>query len=477
MQGRRVHVRDAAASRFRAGIATIVEDLGITVEFPADVQAEADAALAQVSLPERDHTDLPFVTIDPLGAKDLDQAMHLERRGDGFTVWYAIADIGAFVRPGGAIDAEAHNRGETLFGPDRSILLHPAVLSEGAASLLPDQLRPALVWRIDLDATGEGTHVEVHRAQVRSRAQYDYASVQQQLDAGNEPEVFGLLREIGMLRQERERERGGVSLPLPEQEIVAEDGRWSLAYRAQSPVEDWNARISLLTGMAAAELMMYAEVGVLRVLPPAEPRDLARLRRTAQALRIPWPQVMDYPDFVRSLEPARPPHAAMLEACTRLLRGAGYVAFDGAVPPQPLHAAIAAPYAHCTAPMRRLVDRYVGEVCVALSEDEDVPDWVTQALPELPKTMEASDRRAHQFDRQVLDLVEAGVLSGSIGQIFGGVVTETDDKDARKGSVMVSDPAVDAPVESATPLPLGDEVRVRLVAANLDSRTVRFDLA
>ena len=93
--------------------------------------------------PAYDVTELPFLTIDPPGSMDLDQAMHLERRGAGFRVRYAIADVAAFVRPGGAIDAEAHRRVETLYSPDTRTPLHPPVLSEGAASLLPGQVRPA----------------------------------------------------------------------------------------------------------------------------------------------------------------------------------------------------------------------------------------------------------------------------------------------------------------------------------------------
>ena len=89
-----------------------------------------------------------FVTVDPPGSRDLDQAMHLSRRNSGYRVRYAIADVASFVRPGGAIDQEAIRRVETLYSPDTRTPLHPPVLSEGAASLLPGQTRPALIWTI-----------------------------------------------------------------------------------------------------------------------------------------------------------------------------------------------------------------------------------------------------------------------------------------------------------------------------------------
>ncbi|NEE23774.1 RNB domain-containing ribonuclease, partial [Streptomyces sp. SID7499] len=99
----------------------------------------AEAARAPDLSAHEDATDLPFLTIDPPGSTDLDQAMHLERRRDGrgYRVHYAIADVAAFLRPGGALDAEAHRRVTTLYFPDDRIPLHPPVLSEGAASLLP----------------------------------------------------------------------------------------------------------------------------------------------------------------------------------------------------------------------------------------------------------------------------------------------------------------------------------------------------
>src|SRR5690606_25597349 len=137
---------------------------------------------------------------------------------------------------------------------------------------------------IELDASGEGIAVDVRRARIRSRAKLDYAGVQQQIDDGKAGPMWAVLREIGELRKQRERNRGGVSLPLPEQEVRVEDGRWTLEFRARHPVEDWNEQISLLTGMAAAHLMVEHGVGLLRTLPEADPRDLARLHRTAHAL-------------------------------------------------------------------------------------------------------------------------------------------------------------------------------------------------
>ncbi|WP_205475101.1 RNB domain-containing ribonuclease [Nocardioides sp. SYSU D00038] len=475
-----VHVRSAGGSAgarvFTDGIARIQQELEVTPEFPPEVEAAAAAAAAAPRLPDLDRTDLPFVTIDPPGARDLDQALHIERDGDGYVVHYAIADLAAFIRPGDPVDVEARRRGETLYGADSKVPLHPTVISEDAGSLLAGQVRPALLWTIRLTAEGERTDMHVERALVRSTAQLDYPTAQAGIDDGTADETLLLLREVGERRLAREAARGGVSLPLPEQEVDVDGETWSLEFRGLLPVEQWNAQISLLTGFAAAALMVYARVGLLRTLPPPDPRDVTRLHRTAQALGIAWPAEQLYPDFVRSLNPAKPTHAAMVVACTRLLRGSGYAAFDGELPADPQHAALATEYAHVTAPLRRLGDRFASEVCLALCAGTEVPGWVREALPTLPGLLQDSGRRARQYENAVVDLVEAGLLAPHVGETFTGVVTEVDDREGTRGTVTVQEPAVEARVTGAERLPLGEEVRVELTSADVQERRVAFTL-
>ena len=467
-----LRVRDEAGGRaLRAGFTRIREELEVPADFPADVHAEAEEVARSTDLTAYELVDLPFLTIDPPGSQDLDQAMHLERSGRGYRVRYAIADVGAYVRPAGAIDLEAHRRGETLYSPDTRTPLHPPVLSEGAASLLPGATRPAVLWTIDLDAEGEQTAVDVRRAMVRSTDRLDYAGVQEAVDAGRADARLELLAEVGRLRIALEVERGGVSLPIPEQEIVADAGTFRLEYRSTLPVESWNEQISLMTGMAAASLMLHGELGVLRTLPQASNESLEQLRRAARALDVDWPRDLSYAEVVHGLDPANPRHAALLEEATSLLRGAGYTAFDGGVPEHATHAAVAAEYAHATAPLRRLVDRYVSEVCLSLSAGDEVPGWVRSALPALPKEMAEADRRAHELERQCVALMEAAVLHGREGEEFSAVVVEAN---GSGGTVQLADPAVRASCEGD--VPVGEQVRVRLVEADVEKRAVRFAL-
>jgi exoribonuclease R len=215
--------------------AAIREREGIPEGYPPDVFFEAQHSdgpdRPDIEGGRSDATDLPLVTIDPEGSKDLDQALHIEAVGGGHRVSYAIADVAAHVAPGGALDAYTRSRGVTVYCPDRRIGLHPPVLSEGYASLLPDQRTKAVLWTLELDHSGELGRIEVVRAWVRSRRQYSYAG----LASSPPPEAENLIRllaEVGERRRKVAEKRGAVTLPKPSQEVKVDGGRLSLEFRA-----------------------------------------------------------------------------------------------------------------------------------------------------------------------------------------------------------------------------------------------------
>jgi exoribonuclease R len=449
--------------------------------FPPAVLAEAARAAADRPGPgpgRRDATDVELVTIDPPGSKDLDQAVGVVRNGSGFRVHYAIADLGSVVVPGGALDTEVRRRGQTIYLPDGSAPLHPPVLSEDAASLLPDGPRAAVLWTFDLDGAGEVVAVDVERAVVRSRARLDYAGVQADLDAGELHPALAALPEFGPLRRAHAVGRGAIELELPEQEVVPDGaGGWTVRVRRRLDVEVWNAEISLLTGMAAARMMLDAGVGLLRTLPMPDADAVAAFRRTAKELGFGWPDGVSVAETLVGLPVDTPSVLALRRAATTLLRGAGYVAFDtgsGTPPPDdPGHGGIGAPYTHVTAPLRRLVDRFGTEVCLAVAAGEELPEWLRMALSALPVAMTDSDVRAGRVDRACVDRTEAALLSGRVGGEFDAVVLRPGQADGEPGEVYVTDPPVLA--RCTGDLTAGAVVRVRLTGA--DPATGRIEFA
>lgn len=449
-------------------------------DYPTAALVEAEQAVSGPVGPRVDATDLPLVTIDPPGSKDLDQALLLTRCGPGGTGYrldYAIADPGHFIRPGGALDAESRRRGQTLYLPDALVPLHPPLLSEEAASLLPGEVRPSVLWTIDCDSHGRPEQVRVRRAMVRSVAQFDYDTVRDRLVAGNPHPSYALLPDLGRLRRELALNRGAVELQLPEQQAVPDgNGGWKLVLRSRVDVEAWNAELSLLTGMAAAQLMLTAGVGVLRTLPDPEPEAMESLRRRASALGIDWPAGMTAARVLAELDPGRPEALAFHVDATRLLRGAGYSVLDteaGLRANTTTHAGLGSAYAHVTAPIRRLVDRFGSEVCLAVANGVDVPEWARAALPELPALMAASDAVASRVERACLSQVEAWVLADRVGATFPAVVLHAE---AHGGEVFVADPPVVSKCVGDE-LPEGERIEVRLVEADIQRRKVMFEPA
>jgi len=412
---------------------------------------------------------IEFLTIDPPGSTDLDQALHLERTPTGAVLHYAIADVPAYVSPGGVIDAEARRRGQTLYAPDGRIPLHPPVLGEDAASLLPDRDRRAYVWRFELDDGARPLATTLTRAVIRSRRQWSYEEAQRAIDDGTAPPTLAAMTWFGAARAERESERGGASLNLPETRVVAEDGGYRLERVEGVPLEDANAHVSLLTGMAAADIMLRGRIGILRTMPGASAEDIAEFRRRVSTLGIPWPDDLPYGDYLRRLDHS-PEARAVKEYAAGLFRGAGYTAFDGELPEQTIQAAIGAPYTHVTAPLRRLVDRWALVICESLANGHEVAVWAREGLTDLPGLMGQSAQRAGALEAGARDRVEAAVLHGREGSEFTATVL------GRRGDgvrVQLHAPPVDAVVEGWDADP-GAVVRLRLERTDIATGVVVF---
>ncbi|MFI7530646.1 RNB domain-containing ribonuclease [Nocardia salmonicida] len=473
MSGFRLHQRIVSAP---VDFGAIRSEFGLASEYPAEAVSEARDAVDAFAGTRVDRTDIEFVTIDPPGALDLDQALHIERTPTGFILHYAIADLGAVIVPGSALAAEAETRGQTFYLPDGTVPLHPTVLSEGTASLLPGVDRPAALWTIELDNNAAPLSFSVTRALVRSRERFDYAQVQAAADTATLHPSLLALPEFGRLRIEAGFEQGAISLRLPAQEVVPDGDGWRLQLEPRTDADDWNEQISLLTGMCAARIMVeHKGIGLLRTMPPPPESAIASMRRTAAALGVRWPAEMPVGRMLAGLDANTPAALVLMSEATGLLRGASYTLLaelDDPSPEQLTHSAIGAPYAHVTAPLRRLADRFTTEICLAYSAGVEVPQWVVDGLKGAAETMRRTDGVANKVDRACVDLTEATILEPRVGAEFSAVVLR-DANGSRPAEIFVGEPPILA--RCAGRPPEGQTVAVRLAVADPGTRTIGFE--
>ncbi len=446
------------------GLARLRDEHEVPDGFPAGFDELARRAAADFRPGDRpDRTDLPFVTLDPATSTDLDQAFAFSVDGDDVVLHYAIADVDAFVTPGSPLDVEAWRRALTVYLPDGKAGVYPPALAEAATSLLPDGPRPAVVLTVTVDPAGRASLRAAERAMIRSRAKLAYDAVTRD---DLPPELTELARRI----RTAEDRRGASRVEFPEQEIVdTVDGGYELRIRPRLVSEDDNATMSLAANLAVAEAMLSAGVGLFRVMAEPDAREVKGLRHAARCLGLNWGGDVPLERFIRTLPTTDPKAAAFLLSVRRASGGASYAPFTAGV--RPWHSAIAATYAHATAPLRRLADRYVLAAVVALSEGRHLSGDVLEAFERLPEVMDTAEARTSRIEREVIDLVEAVSLLGRVGEEFKAGVIDIDQRGGVK--VQIDEPAIIARVEVRGREP-GDRLTVRLDRVEADLGRASF---
>lgn len=445
------------------GLADIRAQFKVPGDFPPDVLAAAEDAAKRAPTQHVDRTAMPFVTLDPASSTDLDQAFAIDHEAGDLLLHYAIADVAWFVDDDGAIDREAWARGETIYLPDGHAPLYPPVLSQGAASLLPNGPRPAVIFTVRVAGDGAAKLDGAERAMIRSAAKLAYETV---TDAQLPDGFAELARRIAAA----EDARGAARVDPPAQEVDAADGGgYMLAFRPYSPAEQANAALSLASNMAVADALYAHHTGLFRVMAAPDARAVARLRHTAAAFALTWPADQPLDAFAKTLDARDPKQAAFMLAIRRAGNGASYAPYQAGV--TPWHAAMAATYVHASAPLRRLADRYVVRAALAVATGESVPHVVSDAFAKLPAVMARADALAGRIDRAVIDLAETVLLAGKEGTSFPAVVTDLDDRGAR---IQLRGLPVVARVDAHRVAP-GDDLQVRLTAIDPVERSLTFE--
>jgi exoribonuclease R len=415
-----------------------------------------NAIAAQLSIDlnvkRRDATNLAMVTLDPASSTDLDQAFYVASEGSGtdrtIVLYYAIADIGAFVSRGSAIETQAWKQGTTVYCPDGSVPLYPRILSSQRASLLPDGPRPAILLTVAVDVHGICKLRFVERAMVLSRAKLAYETIEiQQLS----PDVLELARRISLA----EVARGAARVDRPEQEIhqdgSAPDGL-TLKFAPHLPSENYNAALSLATNLAVGRYLLDSNCGLFRVMDDPNEHEIKSLRVQAKVLGIQWQQTEKLQAVVSRLTTTAQNDLAFSMAIRKAGGGARYMIWpfttqtdeqkirNAQQQKQPWHAAIAATYAHATAPMRRLADRYVLDLLVAhFAGEQSTVAELQKTLALLPSVMETAERIAAKIDRESLEAIESSLLKPLIGQLISATVIDVSHDGLQ---IQIDEPAV-----------------------------------
>jgi exoribonuclease R len=444
------------------GLAAIRAQFRVPQAFPPEVLAAAEAAAARVPSEHADRTQVPFVTLDPASSTDLDQAFAIEAAGADLLLRYAIADVPWFVQDGDPLDIEAWKRGTTTYLPDGKASLYPKVLSEKAASLLPGGTHPAVVLAVRIAPDGAVKLDGAERALIRSRAKFAY-------ETARDADLPGHFAELARGIAAAEERRGAARIDPPEQEVdVDAAGRFTLRLRPQLPAEQRNAALSLAANLAVADALLAAHTGLFRVMPEPDAAAEKRLRRTALAFALDWPADMPLMAFEKTLRAATPPEAAFMLAIRRAGHGASYVPWRAGE--TPWHSAMAATYAHCTAPLRRLADRYVLEAVLAVANGRQPGGALAGVFERLPAAMARAEARDGQIERAVIDLAEVALLANREGEVFPAVVTDIAENGAR---IQLAGLPVVARTSAHGVLP-GAKIEVRLLAADPVQRRLEF---
>ena len=431
----------------------ILIERGINPEFPEAVLAEAQGVPSEVRGEELAGRDdlrhLEFMTIDPVDARDFDDAVCVELLADDvhtadMRLHVAVADVSHYVREGTAIDDEAALRCFSAYLPDRAIPMLPHALSAHMCSLVPEADRLAMVVSMRVDAGGEVSEVRLRAAVIHSRKRLSYEQVAAELEDAGKLEAPVVAR-IRLLRRAADRlralrlHRGAVELNLPETKIVLDQddpGRIrdivpSRATPAVGRAYNLIEELMLAANEATGQLAVAAKLPmVFRVHDLPDPDKLQQLAAAADVLGMDVdPEKLRTPRGVQKFLSRAESHARGQALHMFMLRAMAQAAYST---DNVGHFALASPaYVHFTSPIRRYPDLVAHRVLKAhlkrtggQAGPEPVP-----AMPDLEASRAQAarsslrERATADAERDSKALFAAAYMRDRLGDRFEATIT------------------------------------------------------
>jgi ribonuclease R len=484
----------------------IIHEFGLPGAFPAEALDDARRQAARfdemVPAGRRDLTERTIITIDPVDARDFDDAISLERvERDHWLLGVHIADVAHFVREGSPLDQEARARGTSVYLPDRVIPMIPEVVSNNLASLQPGRVRFARTCWIEFTPEGVPVHSAVESTAIRSARRFAYEEVDVFLaDPATRAvemttavrELLGRMRDLARLLRGRRMARGSLHLERPEVKIdLDRDGRVAGAHVvANTESHQIIEEFMLAANEAVAGALAEAAAPFLRrIHAPPDPRRLRQLTEFVTELGFEVDSLESRFELQRLLDLARgrpeehAVHYAVLRSLTRAVYG----------PQEEGHYALASDrYCHFTSPIRRYPDLTVHRAIDAITQGRRP---AADGLIQLGEQCSDLERRAEAAERELVKLKLLLFLQSRIGTELDAVVTGVE-----AFGIFVQ--GLDLPAEGLVPLDslpddtyrydrvshtlagrsagqtyrLGDRVRVAVDRVDLERRELNFRL-
>ena len=428
----------------RAASLIAIHSHGIPTGFSEEAEAEAGAARPPTLEGRDDLRDLPFVTIDPVDARDHDDAVYAHPDPEasnvgGWIVWVAIADVAAYVRPGSALDRDAREKGNSVYFPDRVEPMLPETLSNGLCSLREGENRATLAVRMVFDNEGRKKSHKFVRGLMRSAAKLSYEQAQAAIDGVAPPDgqdgdkagplldpilrpLWAAFRLMGKGREQR----SPLGIESDERRIIIKDGEiQSITRRASLEAHKLIEEMMIQANVCAAESLEAKRTPLIyRVHDTPSQEKVMSLVEFLQTIEVKWSkgEAPTTARFNKLLDDTREsPHAAIINEVVLRTQMQAHYSSDNMG-----HFGLnLARYAHFTSPIRRYADLIVHRALIRALKlgDDGLTDQDISQIKDTAEVITHAERRAMAAERDATDRYIASFLADRVGATFTGRIT------------------------------------------------------